>query len=216
MPPDPERSARSGRGWHQNLGVAVTGFLALDQSKSCPGWASWCEGMDKPIYGSVCLGTSYTSDGKTFTKLRSVIIDQYTVQPFDFLFYEEPIAQKKHVNVSEAAALMLVGLRATIVGVGHELRCRMVEAIKEREWRETFCGRDESGAIRREARRAKRSATDPLKAAAMERCRQLGFKPQNDNEGDALGILTHGILAKGYNPPWIANEVLRPMLGADT
>lgn len=192
----------------------MTGFLALDQSKSCTGWASWSVGQEKPIYGSVCLGTAYTSDGQTFTKLRQTIIDQYTVQPFDFLFYELPIAQKKFVQTSEANVLMLVGLRAAIVGVGYELRCRRVDEVPEREWRETFTGRDADSAIRRAARQAQRAATDPLKAATMERCRQLGLRPKNDNEGDAIGILTHGILAKGFNPPWIAQEVLRPPLGA--
>ena len=67
--------------------------------------------------------------------------------------------------------------------------------------------------IKRAATRAQKSARDPLKAATMERCRQLGMKPRNDDEADAIGILTYGLLLNGVTPPWIANEVLRPALG---
>ena len=105
---------------------------------------------------------------------------------------------------------MLLGLRAVIEGVGYELRCR-VRAVPSTNWRTEFCGRDETQMIRRAARQAQKSARDPLKAAVMERCRLLGLSPQNDDEGDAIGILTYAILTNGMTPPWLADETLRPI-----
>lgn len=168
------------------------------------------------MFGSVPLGSEYTSDGMAFTKLRSEIIDLYTtVLPFEYLFYEQVINHRKNVGSNEASVLMLVGLRAIILNVGHELRCRSVKDVPIDAWRTDFCGRGEVGLIKRAARNAKAKSTDPLKAATMERCRQLGMKPKNDNEGDALGILTYSLLVHGIKPPWLESEVLRPPLGGD-
>ncbi|NUR78473.1 MAG: hypothetical protein HOQ28_19580 [Thermoleophilia bacterium] len=48
----------------------------------------------------------------------------------------------------------------------------------------------------------------------MDRCRQLGFSPRYDDEGDALGILDHALdFHEHVRPPWRSQEVLRPMLG---
>ena len=133
---------------------------------------------------------------------------------FEYLFYEEVISHRAGINNKDAVTLTLTGLRAVIEGVGYELRCRSVKAMSANSWRTDFCGRGETQMIKREARRAQSSARDPLKAAVMERCRQLGMKPQNDDEGDAIGILTYGLLVNGVTPPWLKDEVLRaPLLG---
>lgn len=190
--------------------------FALDQSKSCTGWAAWRPGWELPRYGSVQLGSEYTGDGQTFTKLRALIIDSYqALLNFEYLFYEQVINHRQHVSSNEASVLTLTGLRAVIEGVGFELRCRSVKAVEEIYWRRDFCGSGEIQMIKREAKRAEKSARSPLKAATMERCRQLGMMPRNDNEGDAIGILTYGLLLNGLTPPWIANEVLRSPLGAE-
>ncbi len=188
--------------------------IALDQSKASTGWAAWQPGWDFPRYGSEVLGSTYTSDGMVFTKLRSEIIELYsTVTAFEYLFYEEVINHRTHVSSNEKSVLLLTGLRAVIEGVGYELRCRSVKDVPEKIWRRDFCGSGEVQMIKRAAKAAQKSARDPLKAATMERCRQLGMKPKNDNEGDAIGILTYNLLAHGITPPWRANEVLRPPLG---
>lgn len=195
-------------------------FLALDQSKSRTGWAAWAPGWERPRYGSVQIGSEYTSDRQAFTKLRTTIIDLYsTVTQFEFLIYEEPIAHKQGVTTSEANILTLVGLRAIIEGVGYELRCRSVDMVSEKDWRPPFIGRVENAQAKAEARMLKKqgdkraSARNTLKAMTMERCRLYGFVVRHDDEGDAIGLLTYGILSKGMTPPWIANETLRAPLG---
>lgn len=188
--------------------------FALDQSKASTGWCAWKPGWDLPRYGSETVGSEYTSDGRTFTKMRELIIDWHdTVISFDHLFYEQPIAHKQHVQTSEANVLTLIGLRTVIEGLGYEYGCRSVKAVDANSWRLDFCGSGEVQMIKRAAKRAEKSARDPLKAATMERCRQLGMKPKNDNEGDAIGILTYGLLLNGVTPPWLSNEVLRAPLG---
>lgn len=187
--------------------------LALDQSKANTGWCAWQPGWELPRYGSVTLGSSFSHDGMVFTKLRTEIINLYSAMTaFEYLFYEEVISHRTGLNNKDSVTLTLTGLRAVIEGVGYELRCRSVKSVSSNSWRTDFCGSGETQLIKRAAKAAQKSARDPLKAAAMERCRQLGMKPQNDDEGDAIGILTYGLLCNGVTPPWIANEVLRPAL----
>src|SRR3546814_3337437 len=63
--------------------------------------------------------------------------------------------------------------------LGEELGCRIVRGVSPSTWRVNFIGSQKRGTKR---------AT--LKDLTKERCRQLGMKPQNDDEADAIGILT--------------------------
>lgn len=189
--------------------------LGIDQSKSSTGWACWQPGWERPVVGHVCLGTAYTCRGQVFTKLRSTMIELWsTVTEYDWVFHEEAIAHRKQQNTSEENRKLALGLTAYIEGLSYELRCSSSKVIgyEERSWRPDFIGRVHNDDIKRAARAAQRSARDPLKAATVERCRQLGIRVANNDEADAVGILTYGILSHGVTPPWIANETLRPML----
>ena len=190
----------------------MTSFTAIDPSKSNTGWATWSTGWDAPRYGSKTLGSEYTTRGQTLVKMRELVIDLYTINPIDFLFYEAPIAHKKGRNTSLENIRLSLALTGIIDGVACELRCRHVTEIEPDHWQTDFCGRDERSLIKRAARAAGKSARDPIKEAVKERCRLYGFQPQNSDEADAIGVLTYGILSKGFTPPWISNETLRPML----
>lgn len=183
-------------------------YLALDPSKSNTGWAQWKPGWEHPIYGSVCLGSAYTSRGMVLTKLRQTLIDLFTVNAFDVIFVEQAINLNMKHNTSPDNIRLSERLMGTIEGVGHELRVRRIHEYEPREWQPGFCGRDEHKLIKRAAKEAQRSARDPLKAAVQERCRLYGFKPRNTDEADAIGILTYGLLSSGITPPWVAGEVL--------
>jgi hypothetical protein len=41
-----------------------------------------------------------------------------------------------------------------------------------------------------------------LKDFVEARCRDLGMKPRNDDEADALGILDYDLTFAGITPPW--------------
>lgn len=191
-------------------------FLALDPSKSNTGWCRWKRGYNAPRYGSTCLGTSFTSRGMTFKKLRILLIDQYTVDPFDVIFAEAPIAHLMRKNSSTENARLALGFAATIEETADELgisKDRIFEYDPKSQWQPGFCGRDEDNLIRRAAKAAQKSSRDPIKAAVMERCRIYGFSPSNSDEADAIGIMTYGLLSNGITPPWLANETLRAPLG---
>jgi Holliday junction resolvasome RuvABC endonuclease subunit len=184
-------------------------YLALDPSKSNTGWAQWTPGRATPIYGSVCLGTSYTPRPQVLTKLRQTLIDLFSVEPFDFIFVEQAINLNMNHNTSPDNIRMAERLMGTIEGVSFELRVRKIYEYEPREWQPGFCGRDEHRLIKRAAKQAQRSARDPIKAAVQEMCRIYGLKPRDNDQADAIGILTHGLLAQGIQPPWLADEVLR-------
>lgn len=190
-------------------------FLALDPSKTNSGWAQWKRGWRKPIYASVCLGTSYTGRGQTNTKLRQTLIDIYTVEPFDVIFVERPICHLKTSNTSPDTVRLTLGIYGSLEGVAHELgipKERIYEFDAKTGWQPGFCGREENRLIRRAAKLAQRDARDPIKAAVQEKCRQLGLRPQNSDQADAIGILTHGLLEAGIKPPWLESEILRTPL----
>lgn len=190
--------------------------LALDQSKSSTGWACWQTGWEKPVFGHICLGSSYTWNGGVYTKLRSTIFDLWaTVTAYEFVFHEAAIAHNLVQGTSTANKVLALGLVAAIEGAADELGLRKqhVFAYESRSWRPDFIGRDVNHDIKAAAKRAEKTARDPLKAAVKERCRQLGIAVTNDDEGDAVGILTYGILGRGLTPPWLEGEVLRPILG---
>lgn len=200
------------------------GFAAFDLSKSSTGWAVWERGWEKPRYGSVQLGSEYTSRGQVFIKLHTVMMDLHTtLTPFEFLFMEAPI---NHMMVNKGGrstttadnVRLALGLAAHCESFGHAVGSRRIIEYTPDSWRPDYIGRIESSAAKAEASRAKRagdskaSARGTLKALTIARCRQLGLNPKNDDEADACGILTYGILSSGVQPPWLNDEVLRTPL----
>ena len=194
-------------------------YLALDLSKASTGWALWRPGTDGPRYGHWQLGSEYTSEGGVYAKLHRNMSDLHKVEPFDRLYFEEPI-NPGHLsgNTSIATIWLLSGLAAHAQSFGHIKRCRLIKAVNVERWRKDFIGdmvvREVKAGTRckRKQGDTKASSTDTLKKLVIERCRQLGFSPKKNDEADAIGILTYAILLDGVTPPWLARETLRPQL----
>lgn len=198
----------------------MTGYLALDLSKTSTGWAAWSDGWDKPRYGHWVLGSEYTSRGGVFAKLHQNMADLHqALCRFEFLFVEEPISPAQLQGGTTINTLRLAsGLAAHAESFAHAMGIRRIQEFNVSSWRPAFIGRIDDAAAKAEARRAKKagdtraSARDALKALTMARCRQLGMTPRKNDEADAIGILTHGLLVSGITPPWLADEVLKPVL----
>jgi len=77
-----------------------------------------------------------------------------------------------------------------------------VMGINLSSWRKHFVGSMPRGTKRKE-----------WKDYAIERCQQYGWRPRNDDEADALGLLDYALDLQGIVPPWRAGEVLRAPLG---
>lgn len=186
-------------------------YLALDLSKRSTGWALWRPGTETPRYGHWVLGSEWTTPGGVFAKLHRNMADLYKIEPFDKVYYEAPINPAQLQGGTNIDTLLLAsGLAAHVQSFGNIKRCRITKGINISTWRLDFIGRDASRAIKREAKAAQRSARDPLKAATMQRCRDLGLSPSKDDEADAIGILTYAVMLNDITPPWLANPNAKP------
>lgn len=195
-------------------------FVALDLSKTSTGWAAWRAGWEKPRYGHWVLGSEYTSRGAVFAKLHQNMSDLHRVIcPIEYLFVEEPISPAQLQGGTTINTLRIAsGLAAHAESFAHAMGVRRIQEFNVSSWRPDFIGKVHDTEAKARARRAKKagdaraSARGELKALTIERCRQLGLTPRKDDEADAIGILTYGMLISGEMPPWLASEVLRAPL----
>lgn len=168
------------------------GYLALDQSKNRAGWAFWKQGLDLPVHGHFRLGDEYSPAGKVFARLHMELSDLHKALGFESVRYEQP-ADPQTFGQPKAFAdtFLLIGIAAHINSFCAALGIRPCEWVHMATWRRHFIGSQKRGTKRPE-----------LKAMVMDRCRQLGFTPRNDDEADALGILDYDLHASGETPPW--------------
>ena len=195
--------------------------LALDLSKTSTGWAVYSDGADRPRVGHWRLGSEFTSDGQVFNKLLTCLKELRQVVRFDHVYYEQKINPAQLAGHTTIQTINLMsGLEAMVKTFAYAKRLRTCQGINVGNWRPDFIGAVEHSEAKRRARKLRdagdkrASARKDLKDLTMERCRQLGFAPRNDDEADAIGILTYAILLRGETPPWLADETLRPLMTA--
>lgn len=199
-------------------------ICTLDLSKHCTGWCVWHDDWAKPRIGSKKLGGEYSTNGDVFIALHKLLHELRMTFGFDMLFWEQKLAVQKIMTgtTSQQTLDLQGGLDAYAEGYRAAYRLRG-GPVKVDLWRGEFIGKDVDGTIKAATRRhnkiaketgaKKISSTDKLKAATMERARQLGIEPKNFDEADAFGIADYKIATYGITPPWRANEVLRAPLG---
>lgn len=177
--------------------------LALDQSKNRTGWAFWKEGLDRPVHGHFKLGDEFVPHGKVFAKLHVELSALYGTLGFDSVRYEQP-ADPAHFDrkTSFEVPFVLIGIAAHINSFCAAKGIRRCEWIHSATWRRHFIGSMPRGKKRWE-----------LKDFVMQRCRDLGMSPRNDDEADACGILDYDLSIANVLPPWRAENVLLPALG---
>lgn len=177
-------------------------ICALDLSKTSTGFAVWGPDDSRAATGTWCLGSEFTSRGRVFQKLHLNLLDLHTVGPIDALFYEDGINIFPGAVATNAESIKLsAGLAAHVESFGEAIGARQIHAVNMSVWRRHFLGKMPRGTRKAD-----------LKGMAIERCRQLGFKPQKHDEAEAIGILTYACAALGITAPWEASEILRPPL----
>lgn len=181
----------------------MTAILGLDLSKRSAGLAGWDGKSSQPVVLSKELGSNLTSHGLVFARLHGVMNDLWKVcGGFDVIYCEEPLQPQALGGHTTFDTLFLAyGLAAHAASFAEAKGVRF-HATNQSVWRRHFIG-----AMKRGTKRA------TLKDYAMERARQLGMKPRNDDEADAIGVMDYGCDREQVLPPWRANEVLRPPLG---
>jgi hypothetical protein len=197
-------------------------ICTLDMSKSCTGWAIWHDNWPMARIGHKTLGGEYSTNGDVFIGLHKLLHELRITFGFDMLFWEQKLVAQKILSgmTSQATLDLQGGLDAYAEGYRAAYRLRG-GPVPIDAWRQPFIGKDLDGTIKAATRRhnqiakqnggKKITSTDKLKAATIERARQLGFDPRKPDEADALGVLDYKVQSYGLTPPWRRQEVLRPM-----
>ena len=182
----------------------MTRILACDLSKASTGLAGWDGIASRPVVISKKLGEpSLTTPGRVFARLHHMMSDMWiTMGGFDVIYVEKPLDVSVMAKAQNfEAPYLLYGLAAHAASFAEAKGARLHLAHLN-SWRAAFIGKQKRGTKRQ-----------TLKDLTIERCRQLGFTPRNDDEADAIGLLDWACDVERISPPWRADEVLRPPLG---
>lgn len=178
-------------------------ILALDLSKTSTGWALASHDDEMPRYGSWELGIKDTPPGRIFTNLHQRMSDLHAETPIEGVFFERPLQQNQVSGNSNITNIEnAVGLASHAQSWAYVMKCRVCYSVAIKTWRNFYIGSQP-----KDTKRAR------FKKLTMQRCKQLGFSPRNDDEGDALGILDWSFEYQGCPPLWRKDEILRPPLG---
>ena len=175
----------------------------LDLSKPATGFACWAPGDARLASGTWRLGSEFTSRGRVFARLHENMMELDALGHVDAWFYEDSLnIMPGTVPTNLESVRLSAGLCAHVESGGEALGARIIRPVNQVTWRREFLGK--------QPRSMKKV---DLKDMAMQRCRQLGFKPAKHDEAEAIGGLTYSCLSLDITPYWIAQEVLRPAFG---
>lgn len=179
-------------------------LLGLDLSKRSAGLAGWDGKSSHPVVLSKELGSNVTNHGRVFARLHGTMNELWIVcGGFDAIYCEEPLQPQALGGHTTFDTLYLAyGLCAHAASFAEAKGVRF-HPVNQTVWRRHFIG-----PMKRGTKRA------TLKEYSMQRARQLGMTPRNDDEADAIGVLDYACDREGLTPPWSAGEVLRPPLGS--
>lgn len=166
--------------------------IFLDLSKRSAGFACWGPGDARPVSGAWVLGSEFTSEGLTYCKLHENLSGLHMLGQIEAIFWEEPLDARTlsgHTNIDSVR--VLGGLAAHAASWGEAMGCRIIRSVNMTAWRRHFLGSMPRG-----------TKSVDLKARAVERCRQLGFKPQTHDEAEAIGGLDYACDQLSLTPPW--------------
>lgn len=136
----------------------------------------WCEGVPggEPRYGSVRFAPAGSSQAAIFAGALQVFTDRLRTFRPRTVVYEAPLAPNvMRGKTNFSTTRILLGLPAILECVCYRLGIWDVREVSVQDVRQHFLG----------ARRPQNP-----KRAVIERCRALGYEPQDDNCADAIGI----------------------------
>lgn len=149
-------------------------ILALDLARST-GWAVGAP-EKRAVFGSFHI--SYGVDGGA-AKMHNHVQGLIQEHQITRVFFEQPIKgaadRSKGGNYHKMRYLM--GVCYLVEAIGELHQCKVYE-VPIGTWRKHFLG---AGNYKR----------DDAKRAALTRCKQLGYRPHNDDVAEAIGILDY-------------------------
>ncbi len=200
-------------------------YLALDLSKRSTGWCVWDPEWEMARLGTWVLGSEFTPDGAVFAKLQKRLMEHHKVFGLEQIWFEQKINAANLVMTDEEgkrkpltnrkALLFAAGLETHVMSFCYAFNINYQD-VHIQSWRGDFIGRDIASDERKRAKERsialnKRvKATDRLKRLTVERARDLGADPRNDDEADAFGIMDYKLHSRDIQPPW-RTETLQPV-----
>lgn len=181
-------------------------ILALDLSKTSTGFALWSPADARPLIGHWRLGSEYTSRGRVYGKLHEEMSALNMVGTIDALAYEEPMDHGKlagHTNIETLKLATGLAEHVESWGAAMGIKPHLIAAANITSWRRVALG-----PIKRGTKRA------TIKELSIDRARELGFRPSNDDEADALGIMIWACDRFGIPAPWLKVQPLPLVLRA--
>lgn len=145
-------------------------ILTLDLSKSSTGFMAMGYRGVGPVSGTWLLGSSMTTTGQACINLHQRLNDLYSVSPFDTVIYESPLQPRQQQAGDERGYDVPAdwACRSPVDSFCEAKRVRKYRCVNQTTWRRHFIGSMKRG-----------TKTVQWKAYAMERCIQLGFRPQH-------------------------------------
>lgn len=153
--------------------------------------------MDKPRSMVIELPAGEQWNGRAYTRLYRELWNLGDSEgPIRQVYFEAPLTPVGRVGgVGFKAVGRLLGLVA-VAEMFADCIGAAIYFVHQQSWRRHFYGKG-TGLRREQAKRA-----------SIERCRSLGWYPQDDNAADALGVLDYAIHLNRIDAPWNARLVL--------
>ena len=174
----------------------MTDILALDLSKSGTGWARFVTGEARPTYGSLKLGNEMNDIADCQVRLYKFLCEQFLFAVPDEIWVEAPLPGNQQSN--EQNNRLANALCATVHFTARAKRIRCLE-VGNGTWKSTQLTN-------------RRLPRTEIKALSIAMAEKFGMAPKNDNEADALHILTHALQRNCITPPWLPQQML-PEIG---
>lgn len=167
-------------------------YLALDIATNV-GWAQWAPGWEKPACGTWRLPGGAHELGRKACALHQQLADLHSLTEITRIYFEggiPPSALGGHSNMT--TIYVLAGLAAHAESFAHAVsaRCRNVPNAS---WRKHFVGRGS---------RPKAMNPTQFKNLSMQKCHEIGWRPDSLDAADALGILDYSLHLAGIETPW--------------
>ena len=159
----------------------MTYICSLDLGTQNIGWAYGSDDDRAPTTGTYCPPATGKDLGWLLADVRAWLTPFCRTRAFDLLVYESPVFVAQN-NVMTVRKMFALGGLVELVAYDLKLPC---EEKLPGPVRKHFLGRGNVPKRRPE-----------IKAAVMRQCQILGWKPSNDDEGDAAALWSFTIAVK--------------------
>lgn len=160
------------------------------------GAAGWRQGDPAPRLATWRLPGGPDDLGKPMEALRQHLDQVHAWDPITLVFLEQPIVPRprlKEGRIELKTSPQTVIKLAALCGMAewycvHVLKAE-VWAVEQQTWRKHFIGRGTG-------------KSEVLKPMAVDAAKQRGWKPEDDHQAEAGGILDYGLNWAGIDHPW--------------